>query len=141
MPTNHMLYYMPGLTFDQPIPVELAAADWHIFVQWLYSQDSENLESVAHITHLIFEQVTTKLYTPSSLKAAQATAAQHREESDLSRIVHSMQFADATEKWVIKCANCGEEGEYDIEHGGPLNCGHNGSRSVVRIIMYPSAEE
>lgn len=140
MPTNHMLYYMPGLTFDTPLPVELAAGDWHLFVQWLYNLDEQDLLSVAHITHVITEQVTDKLYTPSSLKAALAKAAEKRQTTDLTQLVHNLQFADATEKWVIKCAACGSEDEYDPEHNTELTCGHNGSRSVTQIRHYPAED-
>lgn len=140
MPTNHMLYYMPGLTLDTPLSVELAAGDWHLFVQWMMTLDDTDLHRSAHIVHTITDQIMDKLYTPSSLKAAMATAANKRESTDLTQLVHNLQFADAIEKWVIRCASCGSEDEYNPEHNRELTCGHNGSRSVVRIIHYPSED-
>lgn len=71
MPNNPMLNYKPGLTMDAPIPVTLAAADWIAFMTWV--SGIKETDGIAHIVWgPISEQVTQALYTPASLKGAEA---------------------------------------------------------------------
>ena len=73
------LQYRPGLALDSPVAVTMNAADWLTFMNWA-AMDHVDTNGVDWLIFaVIAQQVREAVYTPASLKAAEAQIAEHRE--------------------------------------------------------------
>lgn len=145
MSNNEFLYYKPGLTMDEPITVTMAAADWAILMTWF---SMKNTSGVNHIVYgVISQQIAEALYTPASMKAAQAAHADRPDpfQQIFSQIGivpgQSSLYEDSTEAWLLECAECGSRDEYEPRHLGPLTCEHDGMRTLIEIRHRQKGEE
>ena len=78
MPANGFLYYKPGMTMDTPVSIVMAATDWAIFMSWMAQQDCNGISG---LRDLMSAQLTEAIYTPDSLKSAQAAYHEYVEQA------------------------------------------------------------